>query len=237
MQSNEKINLSEEMIFKNIEYQMNRFLQIEDEFIEDIFTSGLKHQIEWFKIKAAKVTMELQQQKNDLEKRKGVIGDRLIDKTIDMNFYNEKIQECNRNIVEIEKKMEEYQFDEVESRNDIQRICELMKSFSRRYKDGNRLEKIQVLKSLKCELIAIDGKNVIVKPQDCYILYERLIETIETIERIEIYEKARIEAERTGDLEYKKTSARNAEAFNLFIGNATENWTPVYGMKTRYPNH
>lgn len=141
--------------------------------------------------------MELLQQKNELEKRKGVIGDRLIDKTIDMKLYNEKIAECNKSIMEIEKKMEEYQFDEVECKNDIQRICELMKSFSRRYKDGNRLEKIQVLKSLKCELIAIDGKNVIVKPQDCYILCERLIETIETLERIESYKKEEAEAERT----------------------------------------
>jgi hypothetical protein len=82
---------------------------------------------------------------------------------IDVDVYNEKLREYKKEIASIEKELNNTHSEDIDIHEQVKKLCELVKTAHTKYREGNEEEKLEVLKSLQCELIAKGNKELVLE--------------------------------------------------------------------------
>ena len=131
------------------------------------------------------------ERKQLLEEKKevGILYDNLVNgfllNKIDSETYNAKLPEFKEKIKMLESKIESSSDNNLEIHQKVKKICELTKTACTSYKTANDEQKVEILKTLECELIAKDKETLIVKQKRLIFLARGLAMTLYGISALE----------------------------------------------------
>lgn len=224
-QSLQKINMSEKKILEKIDFHILFSSIFVQPWMIEHFEDALTRLQTKFDEEQKNERRLLLEDKKELDVLYSALVDSFLLKKIDSDTYNTKLWEYKTKIKGLELKIEKSSDDSLEIHKKVKKICELTKSACISYKTANDEQKIEILKMLECELIAKDSETLLVKQKRIIFIARGLAMTL--------YGLSALQKDPSGNAGILSVYPFLGENF---FGDATESWTPLYGMKTRCPN-